>query len=160
MKRLFKSLCFTFAALAFFCIASKSSEAATYARSPKRVSTFGWSTAISSVTSISVAQSTGTLDNTIPGAVYALYLSTGASGDFVVLLDTNSGSGYGTAINPASALLTNQLGPRYYFGSTSAGTTVTFDPPLLFTNGLMVWLSNQTDQVGVEFETGRGISGN
>lgn len=139
---------------AFLVIGLKGvSEATGIAVSPKEIKTFAYSTNVSSVTTFTTLQSTSGV--TMPGAVYALYLSTGTAGDYVVLFDSTTA--VGNTVNATT--ITNQVGPRFYFGSTTATTIIRFDPPLLFFTGLMVGMSSAADEIGVEYETGRGLSG-
>lgn len=153
--KLKKLLGLTFAALAFFCVASRS-EAASYARSPKEIKNIGYSTAITSVTVNTITTST----SSIPGAVYDVYLGTGTAGDFCVLYDTNIATNLTVPVAGTMSNLTNQLGPRLFFGSTTAETTIAFDPPIRFFAGLYTACTSANDSAAIEFETGSGLSGN
>lgn len=148
-----KLISFIFMALVFSFVGH--SEAASTGRYPREIKTVGYSATVSSVTTISAANSA--LGVQQPGAVYAVILGTGTAGDFVVLMDSNSGLGYSSTI-AAGANIANQLGPRLFYGSTTQSTVINFDPPIMFFNGLMVQMSAATNQVGVVYETGRGLS--
>ncbi len=135
-------------------------QAAVGVRAPKEsfVAT-SYTTAISSVTPFTVLESTTTSPFVIkkPGAVYQVTLGTGTAGAFALLFDTSTAVGLNTA---NAATITAQLGPRLFFGSTSANTTITFDPPLIFYNGLMVANSAATESgISITYEVGRGLSG-
>lgn len=135
-------------------------EATVGVRSPKESVLFGYSTAISSVTSFTVLESTTTSPFVIrkPGAVYQVILSSGVANDFCVLYDTSTAVG----LTPPTLGVTNltaQFGPRLIFGSTSQSTTYTFDPPIIFFNGLMVGCTALQDGGFLTYEQGRGLSG-
>jgi len=147
------------AVAAFACLASGRSEAASYARSPKAVKNIGYSSAISSVT-VNTFNSVLASSNTVPGAVYAVTLTSGTAGDYCVLYDTVTAQGLTNAASTSVGLFTSQLGPRLFFGSTSANTTVVFDPPIIFFYGLYGTCTNTGTGAMVEFEEGRGLSGN
>ena len=138
---------------AFICMAlgAYRSEAGTSVRSPQKVFTSGYTTVVSSVTGFSVVDSTTLVK---PGAVYQLIMSTGTAGDYIVFFDTTNTTGLSNTSVTAA-----QMGPRIYFGSTTQSTVITFDPPMLFSNGLFVQMSTNTNQIGVLFEVGRGLSG-
>lgn len=87
------------------------------------------------------------------GAVYQVVLSSGAASEFAVLVD--SGSATGVTSQNTSKLLTSRL----FYTSASSNTVITFDPPLLYTNGLVVAPSAVTGQATVSFESGRAIGG-
>lgn len=133
----------------------KSADAVTNARSPKSCVTVGYTTNLSSATSFNVWDSTNSV--TKPGAVYAVYLSTGASGDYIILLDTNTGTGYTTGAQGGK--VPNGQIARLYHGSTSANTQITFDPPIPFNTGLLIGMSASTNQATVCYEQGRGLQG-
>lgn len=149
--------------LIFGCLAlgllAQHAEAVSYARSPKASKNVGYSAAISSVTINSFNAATAS-SNTVPGAVYAVYLTTGTSGDYCVLYDTLTAQGLTAPASTSTGLFTSQLGPRIFFGSTAANTTVTFDPPAIFYFGLYAACTNTGEGASVEFEEGRGLSGN
>lgn len=129
-------------------------EATVGVRAPKAGAELSYTTVISSVTPFTVLESTSGI--TKPGAVYQLILSTGVSGDYLVLFDTNSATGnvLGTG------QLADQLGPRYFYSSTSANTVITFDPPLIFFNGLYAVNSAGTESAEIVYEVGRSLTGN
>ena len=151
-----KLLSFILFALVGACVAG-SSGAATYARGPKETKNFGYTTTITTVTANNF--NSGTSTSTIPGAVYDVYLTTGAAGDYCVLYDTNVALGL-TVPAAGTSNLTNQLGPRFYVGSTTATTVIQLDPPIIFYSGLYAACTTAADGAVVEFETGRGLSGN
>jgi hypothetical protein len=152
MKRIIRCVLLSFGLL---CLV-RSSEAATYARSPKVVKNIGYTTVISTIASSAFV--TGTSTPTIPGAVYGVYLGTGTAGDYCVLYDTNAASLLAVPTAGANGNLTAQLGQRLYFATTP--TSVVFDPPMIFYAGLYSACINSIESAAVEFETGRGLSGN
>lgn len=155
MNKLFVGLLLVFGLMA---LASYNSNAVTVARSPKHSYLYSYSVAITSVTPFTVLQATSTLQAQ-PGAVYELNLSTGTAGDYIILFDSIPYSAASLANNGTANNNAYQLGPRFYFGSTTANTKITFDPPLEFYNGLMVIGSSNTEQASVTYEVGRGLSG-
>lgn len=155
MNRLFAGFVLAFGTMALLSLGS---QATITARSPKECKTIGYTTVISSVTQATVAQSTNAF--TMPGAVYAVYLSSGTTQDYLVMLDTITATGYPALAN--GVIYTNQLGPRMYFGSLSSSTVNTaiyYDPPMPFFNGLMAAFSAATEQATICYELGRGLSG-
>jgi hypothetical protein len=153
-----KTLSLILVVFGLFCLASRS-DAATYARGPKETKNIGYTTVITTITATSfntVSLSTSTM----PGAVYDVYLGTGASGDYCVLYDTNVALALTAPGGANNTNFASQLGPRLFFGSTSASTIYTFDPPIIFYNGLYTACTSANDSATVEFETGRGLSGN
>jgi hypothetical protein len=151
-----KTLSLILAAFGLFCLASRS-DAATYARGPKEIKNIGFTTTITTITANSfntVSLSTSSM----PGAVYDVYLGTGAAGDYCVLYDTNVAL-FLTAPTGGQNL-SSQLGPRLFMGSSAATTVIPFDPPLIFYSGLYAACTTAGDSAAVEFETGRGLSGN
>ena len=154
LNKVVGGLLLAFGLTAVVCV---NSRASVVARAPKHVYTLNYTTVISSVTPFTVAQATTTLQPQ-PGAIYQLNLSTGASGDYLIFFDTIPFSaGALTATGTANNVY--QLGPRFYYGSTTANTQITFDPPLEFYNGLMVINSSTAEQAGISYEVGRGLSG-
>lgn len=96
---------------------------------------------------------TATLVHRGGGALYQVVLSTGASLEYMVAIDTVGASGW-------SATTTNLLiTPRLFYSSTSANSVYTFDPPLIYTNGLVIAGSAGTGQAMVTYESGRSIGG-
>lgn len=154
MNKLFCGLLLAFGVL----LATREVKASVGVRAPKQMYELNYTTAISSVTAFTVLESTSGIQKA--GAVYQLILSTGASGDYVILFDTSTATGL--VLGPPSGGATqapSQIGPRYYFSSTSANTTIVFDPPLQFYNGLMMYESSATNAAGVSYELGRGLNG-
>lgn len=148
-------------AFGLLVIGLNSSESSVGVRSPKAVYLYNYSTSISSITAFTVLQATSTSQNQ-PGAVYELNLSTGAAGDFFVLYDTIPVNAAALQTPGSAAATTNlgyQLGPRFFYSSTSANTKITFDPPLVFEHGLMIVGSSTTESASVTYELGRGLSG-
>jgi hypothetical protein len=92
--------------------------------------------------------------------VYQVTLATGAAQDYCVLLDTNNTTGLTVPVTAATTKWPAQLGPRLFFGSTTATTVINFDPPILFYNGLMAECSDANVGAAITFEIGRGLSGN
>lgn len=136
-------------------------EASVGERMPEPSSVIGFSTVISSITPFTVVESTTVSPFQIrkPGAVYQVNLSSGAAGDYCILYDTTTATGLLPPPTTGTANYTAQFGPRLMFGSTTANTTFTFDPPLLFLNGLMVGCSSASSGGSVTYGVGRGISG-
>ena len=97
---------------------------------------------------------TGSLVHAGPGAVYQVTLSTGASTEFVILVDSGSATGV------VAAQTTKLIAPRIVYSSATQNTVVNFDPPLLYVNGLVVIGSAATGQAAVTYESGRAIGGN
>lgn len=158
-NKLFGSLLLAFVVMG---LASIHSGAASGVRSPKKSYLYAYSTAISSITPFTVVESTSGIFKS--GAVYQLNLSTGATGDYFVLYDTNAANASALSTPCSAAALTNcmyQLGPRFFYQSTGTvtSTSITFDPPLYFENGLMIWGSAANEEVSVTYELGRGLSG-
>jgi len=147
-------------ALAFLAFASPV-QAGWYKGTPKDVFVSSYTTGALQITP---AVSTTTLANNpnaafMPGAVYQVDLSTGASGEFVELFDSTF-----TITNcalAAGAQIANQnlVSPRLMYGSTSANTVITFDPPIRFDWGLWMCDSAVTGHAAVTYELGRGVSG-
>lgn len=104
-------------------------------------------------TSVVSYTTTPALVNAGGGAVYQVVLSSGAASEYAVLVD--SGSATGVTAASTSKLITSRL----FYSSTSSNTVITFDPPLIYTNGLVVAGSAATGQATVTFESGRAIGG-
>jgi hypothetical protein len=128
-------------------------DAAVVARSPKAVYTAGLTTAVSSVTTISAIEASSGVFK--PGAVYSMQMSTGVAGDYVILFDSNTGTG----LTATGAILSAEVGPRYFFASSATTTSINFDPPLIFFKGIMAVMSAGTETIGISYEEGRAISG-
>ncbi len=156
MNKLFVGLLLAFGLLAV------RAEASVGERSPQTAISFGYTSAISSVTAFTVTEST-TVSPFImrkPGAVYQMVLSTAASGEYCILYDTTTATGLTTpAASVGASNYTAQLGPRIFFGSTSQNTVLTFDPPIIFFNGLMVGCSTTSAGGSITYSLGRGLSG-
>lgn len=91
-----------------------------------------------------------------PTAVYQVVQSTGASGEFITLCDTASVTGVTSQVNnTANSVCKVHL----MYGSTTANTVTTFDPPLMFFNGLAMIGSATTGQAMVTYEVGRALTG-
>lgn len=116
------------------------SEAAGATRGAKAVATLTYTTTVSTV---SLGAS----------VLYAVTLSTGASGEYVAFFDTSTATGI------TSTLSTAPLKTRVFFGSTTANTVVNFDPPLQFNNGIVAVDSAITGQSAITYERGRVVSG-
>lgn len=116
-------------------------------RSPKKVQCTNYSTTIQTAV-------------VGPGALYAVLLGTGASNEFLAVFDSATITGLTTSSSVA------QIGPHWFEGnpaaavSWSSNSLYNFDPPIEFLNGLMFGNSAATGQGCVEFEQGRGLSGN
>lgn len=96
-----------------------------------------------------------------PGALYQVILGTGAASEYLLLVDTTNCTG--VTANLAVGNLPTQgyqmMGPRMIYGSTTANTTITFDPPIRFDQGLCGIDSAATGGASITYELGRGISG-
>jgi hypothetical protein len=139
---------------------SSNAHAVWYRGAPKEVFVSSYTTGAVQVTP-SVSSSTALAAQYMPGAIYQVILSTGASSEYVVIYDTTNCIGL-TATSPTGntpAQTYQNLGPRFVYGSTSADTVLTFDPPLRFDMGLCVLDSATTGQYSITYELGRGISG-
>lgn len=88
------------------------------------------------------------------GAVYQVTLSTGAALEYVVLVDS------GSAVGVAGESTTKAITTRLTYSSATQNTVFTFDPPLLYTNGLVIDQSGATGSAMVTYESGRSIGGN
>jgi len=132
------------------------SHAASLPRSPKMTFVTPYSTAGSSVAIAAVAASSSPV--TLPGAIYQVTLSSGASSEYIVLVDTNTCTGV-TLQGPYTAP-TKYVVSKLLYSSTTANTNFAFDPPLMFDLGLCVFDSASTGQASITYELGRGINGN
>jgi hypothetical protein len=119
---------------------------------PKDAYVLSYTTTVSTVTP---NVSTNSVANAayMPGVVYQVFMSSGATSEYVMLYDTNTTSGI------TCGATTNALTARIFFSSTSANTITRFDPPLHFFNGLVACDSAATGQSGITYEFGRGLSG-
>lgn len=127
-------------------------HASNVAMAPADAYMLSYTTTVSTVTP-NVSTSAVANAAYMPGAVYEVFQSTGASGEYVALYDTNTVSGI-TCGNLASALTA-----RIIFSSTTANTITRFDPPLLFANGLVACDSAVTGQSAITYRLGRGLAG-
>lgn len=147
----------SFTLLAFGLLCANQAQASRGSVAPKEVFLSpAYSLQITSVTPFTVLESTSGIKK--PGAVYQVTCSTGVAGTFSVMFDTGT-----TTTTPGLSMNSNlapQLGPRLYYNSTSASTVYTFDPPLIFFNGLMIGNSAVTEAgCAVTYELGRGLTG-
>ena len=137
MKKLLLSL----GLFGMFLLASGSVEAAGATRGAKQTVALNYTTTASSV-SVSGAS-----------VVYAVIMSTGASGDFMALFDSAS-------IGALSATsITSALKTRVYMSSATQNTVINFDPPLQFANGIIAANSTATAQGIIVYERGRLVNG-
>lgn len=112
------------------------SEATTASISPKPGFALNYTTTVSTV-------AVG------PCSVYRVVLSSGAASEYVALFDSATASGL------TAATINSTLKTRLLFNSTTANTTIQFDPPLEFYNGLMVGDLAVTGQSLIEYDLGR-----
>jgi hypothetical protein len=149
----------SFLAVGLLVIGSQSSYAAI-PRTPKEVYVSAYTTG---ALLVSPAVSTNAVAAAAfsPGAVYEVNLSSGASGEYELMVDTANCTGI-TATMAASALTSpsNFLGVRLFYASTTANTDIKFDPPLVFEHGLCIVDSAVTGSAAITYELGRGLSGN
>lgn len=129
-------------------------------RSPKEVFVSSATTGAIGITP-AISTNAVTAAQVMPGAVYEVLLSTGASSEYVLLVDSSNCTGI-TAPMLQSSLTApaNFLSARLFFGSTTANTDIKFDPPLVFENGLCAVDSAVTGTYAITYELGRGLSGN
>lgn len=150
-----KLLSFTLLACGLLLMSHKAE--AVGSRSPKEVFVSSYTTGPIQVTP---SVSTNSASQYMPGAIYQVTLSTGASGEYEVLFDSATCQGL-TLISignlPASTY--QNLGPKLLYSSTTAGTVYTFDPPIRFDQGLCIFDSAATGQAAITYELGRGLSG-
>jgi len=112
------------------------SEATTASISPKPGYALNYTTTVSTV-------AVG------PCSVYRVMLATGAAGEYVAFFDSATVQGLN------STTINSTLKTRLFFGSTTATTSIVFDPPLEFYNGLMVGDSASTGQSVIQYDLGR-----
>lgn len=136
-----KLISFAVVVLGILLLSGKS-EAASAARGAKGSVTVNYTTAVSTV---SLAQ---------PAVVYSVYMSTGATGDFIALFDTSSAAGITSSVQTTGVFKT-----RCYAGSTITATRCDYDPPLQFNLGVMAVLSTASDQALIVTEKGRVTQG-
>jgi hypothetical protein len=95
---------------------------------------------------------TVTLISKIPSTVYGVVLSSATTaGDYVVLWDSASATGLTTPV-------TTGLKAKVIL-STGTSQVVSFDPPLIFNNGIVAANSAATTLLDVVFEGGKVIQG-
>lgn len=84
-----------------------------------------------------------------PTTVYSVTLATGAVTDFVVLLDSGSTNG-------VTSLLQSSGGykMRVVAASATANTSIVFDPPLLFHNGVVAINATNVMTSAIAYEKG------
>ena len=85
--------------------------------------------------------------------VYSIIMSTGATGDFVVLFDSASLNGL------ASTTSTSVMKTRCMAGSTITTTMCNYDPPLQFNLGLAAVNSTVNNSALIVYEKGRVTQG-
>lgn len=118
------------------------SEAANPTRGAKGVGAINYTTTASSMSIVG------------PVVVYSVYMSTGATGDFVALYDTNTLTGITAGGTTGAGYKT-----RCMAGSTIATTSCNYDPPLQFNAGFGGVLSTANDAAIVIYEKGRITQG-
>lgn len=150
-----KLLSLSLMALGVLCL-TRQAEASVVARMPKEVFVSTYTTGLVQVTP-SVSSLAVTAAQYQPGAVYQVIQASGAASEYFAMYDSSSTASIVCGQAPPSPL--QQLGPRLLFGSTTAETITTFDPPLIFHNGLVVCDSAVTGSASVTYELGRGLSG-
>lgn len=150
-NRVFVGLLIGFGLMA---LASLESGASVVARSPKDVFVSSYTAGAILITPVSTTTVNGIVQ-TAPGAVYQVILSSGASSEFELLTDTTNCVGVTAGANNQSI----QIGPKLFYSSTSANSVYTFDPPILFFNGLCIIDSAATGQAAITYELGRGLTG-
>ena|SRR5579872_2590672 len=159
MKNFNKLFSGLFLALGILCVSSPA-HAVWYKGTPKEVFV---SSATSNPILITPSISTNTTANGafMPGVVYQVILSSGASSEFVILVDSTNCTGITAGQNPGTTPTQGytSLTSHLLYGSTTANTTITFDPPLRFDQGLCFVDSAGTGQAAVTYELGRGVSG-
>lgn len=126
-------------------LAASVSQASVVARMPKTSYT-------STFTTSAVFVSSG------PAAIYQVIQSTGASGEYFMLCDSNTVTGI-TAVSNGNLGANSPCKVHLLFGSTTANTVTTFDPPIMFYNGIVIIDSANTGQATFTYEPGRGLSG-
>lgn len=142
-----------------FLMMSNQAHAAWYKGTPKEVFVSSYTTGAIQVNP-SISTNTAATAQYAPGAIYQVILSSGASSEFELLVDSANCTGITAGMLTSSLTApATFLGPRLLYGSTTANTTVTFDPPLRFDTGLCIIDSAVTGQASITYELGRGISG-
>lgn len=81
---------------------------------------------------INVGQSTNSIGvSSGPAVLYAVTIATGAVTDFVTIFDSNS------VVGLTSAQMGGNFRMRLYPSSTTQNTSIVFDPPIQFRNGII-----------------------
>ena len=157
MKNIKSLLVGSFLVLALGLLSSRQASASVVARSPKEVFVSTYSTSLIPI-SPTVSTSAAAAAAFMPGAVYEVFLSTGAGSEYFELYDSTTTAGItcGAQSNGANQLM---LTPKILFGSTTVPAKYTFDPPILFHNGLVACDSAITGSYMITYELGRGLSG-
>lgn len=146
-------------AFGLMVMVSVKSEASVVARMPKEVFVSTYTTGIVQITP-AISTNAASTAAYMPGAVYQVILSSGASAEYYQLYDSTTSINIVCGQIPAvTAGIITYLGPRLLFGSTTANSVTTFDPPLVFHSGLQACDSAVTGQASVTYELGRGLSG-
>lgn len=140
MKKLLLGISF----VAVMCLMGTNSEAAGAARGAKTTTSVNYTLSVSTI-------ATG------PVVLYSVTLASGAASEFVAIFDT--APAVAATINANQTSAASNLKSRLFFGSTTANTTINFDPPLQLNNGLLVADSAVTGQSLFVFERGRVTQG-
>lgn len=162
----FNKLFFVLAA-AFTCMAIRSVYGASGVIGPKKVYTLAYTTTVTTITPTISSFGVVAAAQYAPGAVYQIIQGTTNAGglgvEYFMLYDssfTQNVAGNTITCGAYTGLPTGvtALTPRMVY--TTSFTVVTrFDPPLLFTNGLVGCNSAVADAVSISYELGRGLSG-
>lgn len=101
-----------------------------------------------------VGQSTNPIGvSSATATLYSVIVGTGAVTDFVTLFDSASVSGL------TSGALTGNFKARVYPSSATQNTQITFDPPLLFKNGIIAIPATALVNYLFVWESGRAVQG-
>jgi len=152
-----KLLSLTLMAFGLLIMTSHRAEAASGVRAPKEVFVSSYTTGAILVTP-AISTNAVAAAAYMPGAVYQVILSSGAASEYEVLFDSGNCAGI-TATWAVGGPTATLLAPRLLYGSTTANTVITFDPPIRFDNGLCVIDSAATGSAAITYELGRGLSG-
>lgn len=159
MKNLNKVFGGLLLALGLLALASPA-QAVWYGGSPKEVFVSSYTTGAILVTPV-VSSNAVAGAQYMSGVVYQVVLSSGAASEYELLVDTTNCVGVTAtlAVGNLPAQGYQMIGPRLLYGSTTANTTITFDPPIRFDQGLCIIDSAVTGQASITYELGRGVSG-
>ena len=91
----------------------------------------------------------------IPATVYSVLVGTGAVTDFIVLYD----SANATAATSVPQTAASGYRGRWYAQSATSPTQITFDPPLIFKNGVTAVNSTSVMSAFVTLEAGKVVQG-